>query len=107
MAQVHITDRNGAERTIDATDGRQLMEELRDANTGVQGTCGGMCSCGTCHVYIDMAWAEKLPAKSDDEQMMLDAIGELVEIKSNSRLACQVILNNTLSGIKVVIAPEV
>lgn len=107
MAKIRITDRNGTERTIDASSDQPLMEALRDANTGIQGTCGGACSCGTCHVYIGTAWAAKLAAKSEDEQMMLDAIGELVEIKPNSRLSCQVTLNDALSGIEVVIAPEV
>lgn len=106
MAEVRITERNGSERTIQVSTGQPLMEALRDANTGIQGTCGGACSCGTCHVYIGAAWADKLPPKSEDEQMMLDALGDLVELRPTSRLACQVPLTEALSGMDVVIAPE-
>ena len=105
MAVVEVVERDGSTRRIEALAGCPLMEALRDANTGVDGTCGGACSCGTCHVYVDVTWADKLPAKSEDEQMMLDAIGELVPLKPTSRLSCQIPLSEMLSGIKVEIAP--
>ena len=108
MAEVRVTDRNGAQSTISADNGRPLMEALRDAaNLNLQGTCGGAMSCGTCHVYIQQAWNDKLPARSEDEQMMLEAIGDLVEVRPNSRLSCQIELNEALNGIEVEIAPEV
>ena len=80
MAQVRVTDRDGAAHTLDAPNGRPLMEALRDGNLDVLGTCGGICSCGTCHVYVASDWAARLPAKGEDEQMMLEGIGELVRI---------------------------
>jgi 2Fe-2S ferredoxin len=107
MAEIRVTDRNGGERTISADSGRPLMEVLRDDNFNLQGTCGGAMSCGTCHVYIKPEWNEKLPARSEDEQMMLEAIGDLVEVRPNSRLSCQVVMDDGLSGIEVEIAPEV
>lgn len=107
MAEVRVKDRKGVERSIPADTGIPLMEILRDANTGVAGTCGGACSCGTCHVYVSPAWAQKLAPQNQDEEMMLEAIGELVEVKPSSRLACQITMDETLSGIEVEIAPEV
>src|SRR3546814_10840128 len=67
MTAVRVKGRDGAEQTIDATDGMALMESLRDAGLGVDGTCGGAMSCGTCHVYVAAAWLDKLPAQSQDE----------------------------------------
>jgi len=107
MAEIRVTDRNGGERTISTDSGRPLMEALRDADLNLQGTCGGAMSCGTCHVYIKPSWNEKLPARSEDEQMMLEAIGDLVEVRPNSRLSCQVEISDALNGIEVEIAPEV
>lgn len=108
MAEVRVTDRNGGSSTLNADSGRPLMEALRDAaNLNLQGTCGGAMSCGTCHVYIQQAWNDKLPAKSDDEQMMLEAIADLVEVRPTSRLSCQIEITDALSGIEVEIAPEV
>ena len=107
MAVVWVKGRDGVEQTVDATTGIALMESLRDANTGIDGTCGGAMSCGTCHIYVSAAWTAKLPPRSDDEQAMLEAIGELVAVTPQSRLSCQVPMDDSLDGIEVEIAPPV
>ena len=107
MTDVQVIGRDGVERTIDAANGCPLMESLREANTGIEGTCGGACSCGTCHVYVAAEWAARLPAKSEDEAMMLDAIGEFVEIRPTSRLSCQIPMKDKLAGLSVEVAPPV
>ena len=103
--EVLATDREGTTHKLEAERGRPLMEVLREANLGVEGTCGGACACGTCHVYVAQSWAERLPSKSEDEQMMLEAIAELVEVRPASRLSCQIPMSEELSGIEVEIGP--
>lgn len=105
MLEVRATDRSGTEHKLEAERGRPLMEVLREANLGVEGTCGGACACGTCHVYVGAAWAGRLPAKSEDEQMMLEAIAELVEVRPASRLSCQIPVGDELNGIELEIGP--
>jgi 2Fe-2S ferredoxin len=105
MAEVHVTARDGSERIIDAGNGIALMDALRDAGSGVEGTCGGACACGTCHVYVAQAWVDRLPPRSEDEQMMLEAIGELVEVRPTSRLSCQIQIGEELAGLAVEVAP--
>lgn len=107
MSIVEVTDRNCVVRTLDAAMDCSLMDTLRDGNTGIEGTCGGAMSCGTCHVYVDAEWLAQLPARTEDEQMMLDAIAEFVEIRPTSRLSCQIPMHSALAGIKVTIAPAV
>jgi len=107
MADVHVTLRDGEQRSLAADAGETLMEVLRNGDAGVDGTCGGACSCGTCHVYVSDEWAARLPAKSDDEAMMLDALADFVELKSTSRLACQIALTPEFKGIAVTVAPQV
>lgn len=105
MPVVHVKDRAGAERELDALSGCALMDALRDANTGVDGTCGGAMSCGTCHVYVDAAWADRLPPKSEDEAAMLEAIGEIVPVRATSRLSCQIPMSEALAGLVLEIGP--
>ncbi|MEI9984253.1 MAG: 2Fe-2S iron-sulfur cluster-binding protein [Aliidongia sp.] len=67
MVDIHVQERDGTERVVSTRPGGNLMEALRDADTGVEGICGGNCSCGTCHVYVDEAWAGRLAPPSIDE----------------------------------------
>lgn len=103
MPKVRVIDRDGVERELDAPNGATLMEPLRDMDDGVAAICGGMCSCATCHVYVDEEWVSKIPPPMSDET---DMLGDLTTRKPNSRLSCQVQLNDSLSGIKVSVAPE-
>jgi len=79
------------------------MEVLRDQDLGVAALCGGMCSCATCHVYVDESWLAKLPEIQSDEA---EVINELSERKPNSRLSCQIRLDDACDGLGVTVAPE-
>ncbi len=103
MPLLKVTDRDGIEHEINAPAVGVLMEPLRDMDDGVTAICGGMCSCATCHVYVDAAWIDKLPKQMSDE---LDMIRDLTSFKSNSRLSCQIPVTDALDGLKVAIAPD-
>src|SRR5579864_2304396 len=103
MPTVRVIDRDGVEHEVNASSGSVLMEPLRDMEDGVAAICGGMCSCATCHVYVDEAWVSKLPAAMSDET---DMLGDLSSRKPTSRLSCQIVLNDALAGLKVRVAPE-
>lgn len=103
MPTVRVTDRDGVEHELQAPSGAALMEPLRDMDDGVAAICGGMCSCATCHVYVDPAWVSKIPAAMSDET---DMLGDLSHRKPNSRLSCQIMLSEAMAGLKVTIAPE-
>jgi len=106
MVDIHVRERDGTERVVTSRPGGSLMEALRDAGTGVEGICGGNCSCGTCHVYVAQDWAGKLVPPSRDETDMLDAVGDVVERRPTSRLGCQIPLTDAIDGIVLEIAPE-
>ncbi len=104
MARMTVVDRDGKNHEIEARAGLKLMEVLRELDYGVAAICGGLCSCATCHVYIDPGWVAKLPKKQSDEQELLT---ELSDYRPEvSRLSCQVEFTEALSGIKVTIAPD-
>jgi 2Fe-2S ferredoxin len=103
MPTVHVVDRDGNLQEVNAPNGVPLMEPLRDMEDGVSAICGGMCSCATCHIYVDQEWVAKLPAPMSDEA---DMLGDLSSRRDNSRLSCQLIVKDSFSGLKVTLAPE-
>jgi 2Fe-2S ferredoxin len=70
----------------------------------VAAICGGLCSCATCHVFIDPAWVARLPKPQSDETELLRELPDFRE--ATSRLSCQVDFTDALSGIKLTIAPD-
>ena len=104
MARMIVVDRDGKEHEIEAKPGLKVMEILRELDYGVAAICGGLCSCATCHVYVDPAWTGRLPKPQSDE---LELLNELADFRADtSRLSCQVEFTEALSGIKVAIAPD-
>jgi 2Fe-2S ferredoxin len=103
MPQLLVVDRDGKEHQVEAKAGLKVMETLRELDYGVAAICGGMCSCATCHIYVDREWTAKLPAPMSDERELL---AELSQYHDNSRLSCQLEMSDALSGLRVTIAPD-
>ncbi|MEY3553262.1 MAG: hypothetical protein RL735_1610 [Pseudomonadota bacterium] len=103
MGFVHVIDREGQSRSLEAVEGWRLMEILRDYRVGIEGVCGGACDCATCHVVIAPEWAGKLFPPRDDENDKLD---ELPLIEPTSRLSCQIIWAEELDGLTLTLPPE-
>lgn len=104
MPTIHVTDIYGRQHTIEGTVGMKLMEILREYDFGVAASCGGYCSCATCHVYVDPAWVDRLPDRQSDEADLLSMLTTYDEARS--RLSCQVMFTAALDGIVLTIAPE-
>jgi 2Fe-2S ferredoxin len=103
MAEMVIVDRDGTETPVQGRVGVSVMETLRDLDNGVAAICGGMCSCATCHIWVDEAWVAKLPPCQGDE---LELLREMSSFKPNSRLSCQVPFTEALAGLRLTIAPD-
>ena len=104
MARMVVVDRDGKEHEIEAKAGLKVMEILRELDYGVAAICGGLCSCATCPVYVDAAWAGKLPKPQSAEMDLLKELPDFHE--ATSRLSCQVDFTDSLSGLTVTIAPD-
>jgi 2Fe-2S ferredoxin len=104
MARMIVVDRDGKEHDIEAKTGLKIMEVLRELDYGVAAICGGLCSCATCHIFVDDAWTARLPKPQSDELELLRELPDYRE--ASSRLSCQVEFTEALSGIKVTIAPD-
>jgi 2Fe-2S ferredoxin len=83
--------------------GSTLMEgSVRNNLPGIIAECGGMCSCGTCHVYVDPAWQGLLPEPEFEEEDLLEF---LEGREPGSRLSCQIVMIDELDGMVVRVAP--
>jgi 2Fe-2S ferredoxin len=102
IIRIRIIDREGQLHEVDApTDmNMNVMELCKAAELPVEGTCGGMALCASCHVYIESD--HELNEQSTDEEDMLD---QAFFVKQNSRLGCQIRLNDELEGLVVRLAP--
>ncbi len=101
MIKVTVIDREGKSHELDApTDmGMNMMELCKAAELPVEGTCGGMAMCASCHMYIESD--HELKEASDDEEDMLD---QAFFVEDNSRLGCQIHLTDELDGLVVKLA---
>jgi len=103
LITIHVTDREGRKHVLEAHPNDSLMEVLREFDWGVAAICGGMCSCATCHVHIDEGWTEQFPPREMDEAELLDFLDHC---QPNSRLSCQLQLQQQHDGLAVTLAPE-
>lgn len=104
MPKLIVVNRAGEEQVVEGDAGLSVMEVIRDTGFDeLLALCGGCCSCATCHVYVDPAFVDILPAISEDENDLLDSSDHRNE---TSRLSCQLVMSTEIDGLKVTIAPE-
>lgn len=99
--QLTVIDREGISHELVApTDmNLNLMEVCKGSDLPVEGTCGGMALCASCHVYV--LSDHELPEQSDAELDMLD---QAFFVKDNSRLGCQLRMTEAFNGLTVQLA---
>ncbi len=99
--KITIIDRQGVSHDVIApTDmNMNMMELCKSYELPVEGTCGGMAMCASCHMYIESNHA--LGHRNDDEEAMLD---QAFFVKSNSRLGCQLKISEAFEGLVVKLA---
>lgn len=103
MIRIKVTDLDGREHDVEARPDEALMELLREQDWGVAALCGGMCSCATCHVFVEDSWLESFPPKQSDEEELLEILDH---VQANSRLSCQLRLQEAHNGLSIRLAPE-
>jgi len=103
MPSITFISHDGTEQQVEAENGISVMQTALDNDIeGIAADCGGACSCGTCHCYVDEAWVEKTGAAGEIEEQILEFA---IEPKANSRLSCQLVVQDDLDGL-VVHLPE-
>src|SRR5262245_35589223 len=75
-----------------------ILDIATGADVEINHSCGGVCACSTCHVYV----TKGLPSCSkatEDEEDMLD---EAPALTPESRLSCQCVPNGTVDLVVVI-----
>lgn len=104
MPKINLTNRKAVALEVEATSGISVMENIRDLDASVDAICGGLCSCATCHVFVDSEWVAKAGSRSGEEQ---DLLGHLSSFDPDrSRLSCQIMMSDDLDGLTLTVAPE-
>jgi ferredoxin, 2Fe-2S len=103
MARITYIQHDGTKHTVEAEPGMTVMEAaVKNSIPGIAAECGGACACATCHVYVDEGWRE---ATGSPEQMEEDMLDFAFDVRSESRLSCQIKVTDALDGL-VVRIPE-
>jgi 2Fe-2S ferredoxin len=100
MAKItYIEEANGNTYEVEAENGSTVMENaIMNGVPGIIAECGGACTCATCHVHVDPAWADAVGGPSMMEEDMLDFA---YDVKPTSRLSCQIKVRDDLDGLVV------
>ena len=103
MPKVTYVEANGTAHEIDVPVGVSIMQAaVNHMIPGIEGDCGGLCACGTCHVHVPAQWADRCGVS---DQLEKDMLQFAFEVDATSRLSCQVPMTEVLAGL-VVYMPE-
>ncbi|HEX4889390.1 MAG TPA: 2Fe-2S iron-sulfur cluster-binding protein [Alphaproteobacteria bacterium] len=99
MPKVTYIEANGAKHDVTVDSGTNCRDAAVDNDIpGIDGDCGGVCACATCHVYVDPAWLGKT-GKAVPGEMEAELLQFAEDFRENSRLACQIKITSDLDGL--------
>jgi ferredoxin, 2Fe-2S len=103
MVSIRFIQPLGEEAVVDGAVGASVMEAAIAGDVpGITADCGGAASCGTCHAYVDPAWADRIDPPAEMEEQMLEFV---MDREPNSRLTCQIRITEALEGIRFDLPP--
>lgn len=103
MAKITFITRAGETIVCEGESGSVMELAVQNSVQGIDGDCGGVCSCATCHVHVDPAWIGQTGEAGEIEKDMLELDDEANE---RSRLCCQLEISEQLDGLILHVAHE-
>ena len=104
MPTIYFTLADGSQHEAEASVGSTLLQAAERAGIDAfLAECGGSCTCGTCHCFIDPVQWQLLPPPLGAENDMLDFVA--AGRGPTSRLACQLTITPALHGLRVSLPP--
>ncbi|SHJ86321.1 2Fe-2S iron-sulfur cluster-binding protein [Maribacter aquivivus] len=101
MAKITFVTSDNETIITEATTGSVMELAVQNKVKGIDGDCGGVCSCATCHVHVEPAFWDKVGAPSQLESDMLEFDDNVSEY---SRLCCQIDVSDAIDGVVLNVA---
>ncbi|KZS38434.1 hypothetical protein AWE51_17940 [Aquimarina aggregata] len=101
MAKITFITTENKSIILEGTTGSLMQLAVDNSIPGIDGDCGGVCSCATCHVHVHPEHVEKTGEASEIETDMLELNDHYNEY---SRLCCQIEINEKLDGVVLQVA---
>jgi ferredoxin, 2Fe-2S len=99
MPKITFIEHDGTAHDVGAVSGSSVMQAaVANGVPGILAECGGNCACATCHVYVDPAWRDRTGEPDANEKEMIECV---LFVQEESRLSCQIIVNDGLDGLTV------
>jgi ferredoxin, 2Fe-2S len=71
--------------TIEVPMGTSILDAAEEAHAQVGHSCGGVCACSTCHVWVKKG----LESLSEQDDLEMDRLDLAFDVRATSRLGCQ------------------
>ncbi len=103
MAKITFITQSDESVTVEAHSGNIMELAVNNNIQGIEGECGGVCSCATCHVHVAPDYFTKTGTAGAIEADMLELDDNVSE---HSRLGCQIEVSEELDGMILHVANE-
>lgn len=101
MAKITFITLDNEEITVEGSTGSVMELAVENGVSGIDGDCGGVCSCATCHVHVAPDHVAKVGEANEIEQDMLELDDNANQY---SRLCCQIDVSEEIDGIILTVA---
>ncbi len=101
MAKITFITSENEKITVTANSGSVMELAVNNGINGIDGDCGGVCSCATCHVHVAPEFMDKIGEAEEIEKDMLEFDEKVNEF---SRLSCQIQITPALDGMVLKVA---
>lgn len=101
MAKITFVTSEDEIIVLEGTSGSVMELAVEHNVKGIDGNCGGVCSCATCHVHVTPEDLSKTGPASEIETDMLELDDNADEF---SRLCCQIEISDAVDGVVLKVA---
>lgn len=101
MSKITFITSAGETITLEGDSGSVMALAVENGVRGIDGDCGGVCSCATCHVHVAAGDRDKTGKASEIETDMLELDDNANEY---SRLCCQIEITDAIDGVVLKVA---